>query len=191
MLPPSQYPIVYLCYWYLQILLAMRLPETEPQDLLDLAKHIVTGLTNNAGLVSPLTHHATALAAGTLISLTKCEQTKQEAEGVLHALLEEHIAPSGWDGSIRTLITNSQNPSPPAGAGGAVGAKTSTSDSQHTAMQGLQHLADLAAATEKGEGRRESAGGQIFQRFHDLRELVRNGYLSRLGGGGSQGEAVR
>ena len=186
--PPSKSPLIHLCYWYLRILMAMRLPESEPQDLLDPAMNIVTQLKNNAGLISPLTHHATAFAAAALIELAGYEHTRQEAESGLTALLESRIAPSGWDASIRTLIVNCKNPGPSAGAGGAVGAKTSTS--QHAAIQGLQHLADLATATEEGrtegstsEGRMESTGGQIFQRFHDLRELVRIGYLSKLGGG--------
>jgi hypothetical protein len=172
--------------------MAMRLPESEPQDLLDPAMNIVTQLKNNAGLVSPLTHHATAFAAAALVALTGYEHTRQEAESGLTSLLESRIAPSGWDASIRTLIVNSKNPSPSAGAGGTVGAKTGTS--QHAAIQGLQRLADLATATEEGrtesstsEGRKGSTGGQIFQRFHDLRELVRIGYLSKLGGG----DAVR
>lgn len=170
--------------------MAMRLPESEPQDLIDPAMNIVTQLKNNAGLVSPLTHHATAFAAAALIELTGYEHTRQEAESGLTSLLESRIAPSGWDASIRALIVNSQNPSPSSGAGGAASAKTSTSQHAAIAIQGLQRLADVATATEEGsasEGRKESTGGQIFQRFHDLRDLLRIGYLSKLGAG----DAVR
>ena len=209
--PPSKSPLIHLCYWYLRILMAMRLPESEPQDLLDPAMNIVTQLKSNAGLISPLTHHATAFAAAALIELAGYEPTRQEAEGGLTSLLESRIAPSGWDASIRALIVNSKNPGPPSAGGGGGGGSTkttgtSTSTSQHAAIQGLQHLADLATATTtttttgdsttgEGGGRRESAGsttaggGQMFQRFPDLRELVRVGYLSRLAAGG--GESVR
>jgi hypothetical protein len=184
--PPSNYPLIHLCYWYLRILMAMRLPESEPQDLLDPGMNIVTQLKNNAGLVSPLTHHATAFAAAALIELTGYEHTRQEADTGLTSLLESRIAPSGWDASIRTLIVNSKIPGPSAGASGAVGAKTGTSQHADIAIQSLQRLADVATATEESstsEGRKESTSGQIFQRFHDLRELLRIGYLSRLGGG--------
>jgi hypothetical protein len=191
--PPPNAPLAHLCYWYLRILMAMRLPESEPQDLLDPALQIVTQLKNNASLVSPLTHHATAFAAVALIECTGSEHTRQDAESGLSSLLESRIAPSGWDSSIRELIIKSKNPGPSSGAGGAAGAKTGTS--QHAAIQGLQQLAELASATEEGraesstsEGRKESStGGQIFHRFHDLRELVRIGYFSKLGGG----DAVR
>lgn len=174
--------------------MAMRLPESEPQDVLDPALQIVTQLKNNAGLVSPLTHHATAFAAAALIECTGHDNTRKEAESGLSSLLESRIAPSGWDTSIREMIIKSKTPGPSSGAGGAVGAVgAKTGTSQHAAIQGLQQLAELASATEEGraesstsEGRKESSqsntGGQIFQRFHDLREVVRIGYLDKLSG---------
>ena len=171
--------------------MAMRLPESELQDLLEPAMQIATQLKNNPSLVSPLTHHATAFAAAALIELNEHESTRKEAERGLSSILEGRIAPSGWDASIRDMILKIANPGSSSGAGGAVGAKTGTS--QHAAIQGLQQLAELASATEEGrtegstsEGRKD---GQIFQRFHDLRELIRVGYLSKLSGSG--GDSVR
>jgi hypothetical protein len=173
----------------------LRLPESEPFDLLVPAMNIVTQLTHNAGLVSPLTHHSTTLTAVTLIDLTAYDITREEAESGLKALLENRIAPSGWDASVREMIVKQQHSNPSGGAGSTVGPKTSDSQ-QHalTASQGLQRLADLATATEEGrdvsagEGRRESEksnkgpAGPHFQRFHDLKEFIRSGYLGALGG---------
>ena len=192
--PSSNAPLIHLCYWYLRILMELRLPESEPSDLLVPARHIVTQLMHNTGLVSPLTHHFTALAAMTLVDLTAHENTRDEAENGLKSLLENRIAPSGWDASIREMITKKQHSNPSGGAGSVVRPKTT--DSQHalTASQGLQRLADLATATEEGrdvstgegrkEGEKSSTGpvGSHFQRFHDLKESIRSGYLGAFGG---------
>jgi hypothetical protein len=167
----------------------IRLPDSEPLEILGPAMQIVTQLTHNANLVSPLTHYITSLAACTLIELKMYESTREEAESGLKSLMESRIAPSAWDPSIRDMVLKKQNISPPTGAGSTIGAKTATSQ---LASQGLQHLADLATATEGGmtktsgtEGRKEeksNTDAQVFQRFHDLRELVRSGYMSILVG---------
>jgi hypothetical protein len=178
---------MHLSYWYLRILLAVRLPELGPQDLCDAAVKIVTQLTNNTSLINPLTHHATAFAAVALIDCTGYEQTRKEAEGSLTTLLESRIAPSGWDASIRDMIIKNKNPAQSSGAGGAVGAKTGISPN----AANLQHLAELATASTGGEaenptteGRKESStGGQALQHFQNLREIVRVGYWAKLTGG--------
>lgn len=188
--PPPVAPIIHLCYWYTRILMELRLPESEAPELLDPALHLVTQLQHNAGIVSPLTHHATTLAAATLIECTGYENTRQEAESGLTALLESRIAPSGWDSSIKEMIIKRKTPSPSYASSSAVGAKTGTSQQQR-----LQQLAELASATEEDRGESSTVEGRkesqlnVFPRFHDLRELVRVGYLSRLGGQG--GDATR
>jgi hypothetical protein len=186
--PPSNTPLVHLCYWYLRILLELRLCPSEPEDILGPAMHIVTQLTHNTSFTSPLTHHATVLAASTLIELTGYDNTKDTAENGLRSLVENHIAPSGWDIAIRDLIVSKRNLGSSAGAGGA--------ESQHalTASQGLQRLADLATATEEDrvdattvESRKEgeqtnqgSAGNRFAERLQGLRDLITKGYMSAL-----------
>ena len=171
--------------------MAMRLPEYEPQDLCNAAMPIVVQLTNNTGLVSPLTHLATAFAAVALIQCTESEHTRKEAEGGLSALLDGRIAVSGWDASIRDMIVKNKYSSQTSGAGGAAGANSGTSQHADIASQGLQHLAELATATEEGkaegstgEVRKESPKLQKYFSIHafDLRELVRVGNWSMLGG---------
>ena len=170
--------------------MAMRLPEYGPQDVCDPAMKIITQLKSSTDLICPLTHHATAFAALALIECTGYEQTRKEAESGLTALLESRIAPSGWDASVRAMIFKNTNTGQSIAAGGAVAVKSGTS--QHIANQGLKQLAELATATTEGnpessttETRKEPSrggGGQIFQRFHDLREMVRIGYLTKAGG---------
>ncbi|TVY85080.1 putative transcriptional regulatory protein [Lachnellula suecica] len=181
--PPSNSPLVHLCYWNLRILMELRLPESEPQDLLAIAVQIVTQLTNNSNLISPLTYHSTALATLTLVELTSLESSKEEAEKSLQSLRQTRIAHSAWDEAIREMINRKQSPA------------TTILESQHalTASQGLQRLADLATATEEGrdpvaadDSKKESE--QIVplrspQRYQELREAIRNGYLSYILGG--------
>lgn len=187
--PPSNAPIIHLSYWYLRILLELRLSPSEPEDILGPAMHIVTQLTHNTPLMSPLTHHATAMAASTLIELLSYNKTKDSAEGSLRSLLENRIAPSGWDAAIRDMIVSKLNQGPSTGG--------SSAESQHalTASQGLQRLADLATATEgdradttTAEGRKDAeqanpspAGHHLVEPLQGLKDLVSKGYMSVLG----------
>lgn len=189
--PPLNAPLLHICYWYARVLMAMRLPWSEPQDLCSAALEIVTQLKNNTSLVSPLTHLATAFAAVALIECTGYEQTRKEAESGLSAILDGRIAPSGWDASIREMIVKNKNPGQSSGAGGAVGANSGTTQHAAIASQGLQHLAELATATTEegkaessiGEGRKElDSQKYLSTRAPDLRELVRVGYWGKLGG---------
>lgn len=186
--PPSNAPIIHLSYWYLRILLELRLSPSDPEEVLGPAMHIVTQLIHNTSLMSPLTHHATVVAASTLIELTGYEKMKDSAEGSLRSLLENRIAPSGWDAAIREMIIGKLNQGPSAGA---------AAESQHalTASQGLQRLADLATATEGDradatavEGRKEGdqanpspAGHRSVEPLQGLKDSVTKGYMSSLG----------
>jgi hypothetical protein len=187
---PSNAPVFHLVFWILRLLLALRLPESQPQDLCDAAVQIVHTLTSNANLISPLTHLAAAFAAVVLIKCTYEEETRKEAETGLSAFLDGRIPPSGWDASIKEMIIKNSNASQSSGAGGAAGANPGTSQHAVIASQGLQHLAELATATEEGnaesstgEGRKDSKSQKYLSiRAFDLRELVRIGDWSKLGG---------
>jgi hypothetical protein len=186
--PPSNAPVIHLCYCYMRILVEVKASPADPEVILGPAMRIVALLTHNTSFMSPLTHHATVLAASTLIELTHCDNTKDSAEGSLRDLIENHIAPSGWDAAVRDMIVSKCNQVSSAGAGSV--------ESQHalTASQGLQRLADLATATEgdradaaTGEGRKESeqtnsasAGAPLVERLNGLKDLVVKGYMSGL-----------
>jgi hypothetical protein len=165
---------------------------TSESELLSPAMNLVTQLIHNSNLNSPLTYYSTTLTALTLNELREYDDTRPEAESGLKSLLESRIAPSSWDTAVREFIANKK--AQPAGTLPS----SSTTESKHslTASQGLQHLAELATATEgrdisTTEGRKESEmsstsapEGAISQRYHDLRQLVKSGYLSAflLGG---------
>lgn len=183
-LPPTNAPLVHLCYWHLRLLVELFLPDSEPSDLLVSALRVVTQLVNNPGLITPLTYHCTTLAALALLDLTEYEATREEAERSLKSLVESRIAPSTWDVAVRDFIANRKS-------------NLATAESKHAsvASQSLQRLADLATATEEG---RDVTGGEerkegeklinsgparaYFQNFSRLREVVRSGYLSVFGG---------
>ena len=173
----------------MRILVEVKASPSDPEVILGPAMRIVALLTHNTSFMSPLTHHATVLAASTLIELTNIDNTKDSAEGSLRDLLENRIAPSGWDAAVRDMIASKCNQVSSAGAGSA--------ESQHalTASQGLQRLADLATATEgdradavTGEGRKESeqanpapGGAPFVERLRGLKDLINKGYMGVLG----------
>ncbi|KAI6711501.1 hypothetical protein JHW43_005985 [Diplocarpon mali] len=186
--PPSNAPIVHICYWHLRILVDLTLHDAEPSDLLTSASRIVLQLANNKGLVAPLTYQSTTLAALALLDLTEYDSTREEADRNLQPLIERSIAPSSWDAAVQDLIT-SRMQSPPS----ALANLASSVESKHAsvASQSLQRLADLATASEEGrdvvvsEERKEGEKTDIsdltgahFRNFKRLRELVKNGYLS-------------
>ena len=182
--PPSKLPGFHLCYWSLRILVELWLQYSRPQDVMDAAMSIVTQLQQNPTFIGPMTHYATALAALTLTEMGSNDESKEEAEAGLKALVEQRIAPSTWDPRIREIILKRKN--------------SASVQSQHalTASQGLQRLADLATAT--GEGRNDPStaesrmetekvsktfqGRPLPEHLNGLRKLVRKGYLSMFSG---------
>lgn len=141
----------------------------------------MTLLLTNTQLLSPLNHHFFCLTTLSLIELAKVERTRDEATGLLRQLLEANLAPSTWDGVIRDRISDHLRPS----------------TAQAAANRSLQHLADLATATEmdnttttaattKADQSLESTSLRTSDNYSDVgfdpRTLTRNGYLNVLAG---------
>jgi hypothetical protein len=179
----SMSPAVLLCYWYLRIVLELIQAGSE-LELMTSAAKIIALLVHEPNHVAPLTHHSTILATLTLIELAEEDDTRAEAEECLKILMENRIAQSVWDTTIRAIVSNRKR----------VRATLKGSEHASTAAQSLQHLADLATANDEGrdismgEGRSE---GESFatkspstQRRvkKDLRKIVRDGYLRLLSG---------
>jgi hypothetical protein len=181
----SNSPLIHLCYWYLRITLEVIQADTEPSSLLTPATKIVELLTHNPNLISPLNQYFSALATFTLMQLTDYDKTRVAAEGYLKTLVENRIAPSPWDSTIRDMMSAKKQTS-----------ITILQGSEHasTAAQGLQHLAELATADEEGrdvsmgESRGEGenfvskSAGTHNQLPQDLRTVVREGMLRVLSG---------
>lgn len=177
--------LVRLCYTHLSTLIALKLSDSGPFDVLFHTKNTVAQITHNAGFSSPLTSHFTMLATLALIDLTESESTRDEAEKGLQTLLEKQIAPSTWDAAVRAVIARKLERDSSAAASSA---KLSMAESEQAAVaaQGLQHLADLATSRdvppgdERKEDERVSSGlsGGHLKRSQPLREIIRDGYLS-------------
>ena len=186
-LPDSLFnsPLIHLCFWYIRIVLELKQADSDHSSLLTSAMKIVTQLTHNSNLVTPLTCHSTVLATLILIKLSEYDGVGSEAESGLKTLMENRIAPSAWDSTVRDMISNRKQAGVPGSA-----------ESKHvsTAAQGLQHLAELATANEEGrdvamgESRSE---GEIFSaksagvhnKVHpNFEEIMKNGYLRALSG---------
>lgn len=157
----------------------LRTLESDPSELLEAALQIVSQLQLAAGNVTvrPLVHHPSALAAFALLDLTGYPETKDQAESALKVLLDGHIAPSNWNSAIREMIVKKQQSNL---AAAAISAASKAADSQHGPQN--QSLISLAEAAVAGESGKESEKGLRFQRYHSMRGIVRNGYLSALEG---------
>ena len=130
---PDVEPVLHLAYWHCRLLAFLFTPSSLLSDVLWAVKESVGLLTTHSQMISPLNHHFTSLVALCLIELANLKASEAEAKGLLNQLLEANIAPSSWDGPIRTKIRHTMRPLP-------------NESTETTASQSLQHLADLAAA---------------------------------------------
>ncbi|KAI0379006.1 hypothetical protein F5Y04DRAFT_138774 [Hypomontagnella monticulosa] len=173
---PSTHPIIHMVYWHCRLLAYLFQTTTKSSDVLWPCKETATLLLTNTQLLSPLNHHFFCLTTLSLIELAKVENTRDEATTLLRQLLESNLAPSTWDAVIRDRISDHIRPS----------------TAQAAANQSLQHLADLATATEvdgsKPEKNADSAPATLSLRTSDNysdvgfdpRALTRTGYLNVL-----------
>lgn len=136
-IPPSVEPVLHLAYWHCRLLAFMFMPSALITDVTWAVKESVRLLTSHAQMMSPLNHHFTSLTTLCLIEMSKAEKSSEEATQLLSNLLGASIAPSTWDEAIRAKIRDALRPRTGSGA-------------VATASQSLQHLADLATATDNG-----------------------------------------
>ncbi|KUJ23072.1 uncharacterized protein LY89DRAFT_166528 [Mollisia scopiformis] len=199
--PPTQAPVLHICFWHMRILIELTLEESTPTAMADAVLNLVTQLNRHVGVFSPLIHYCLALAALTLIELLEYEETRNDAELALKSLLNTRVAYSSWDTPVREMITNRlQRPS-----SASLGMSSSAAESsKHAAVasQSLQRLADLATATGGrevggGEDRNEGEKGTIpaaastpasarnlYPYYSNLRRVVGDGILNAFMIGG-------
>ncbi|KAI2468180.1 hypothetical protein F4781DRAFT_277785 [Annulohypoxylon bovei var. microspora] len=171
---PTSHPILHMVYWHCRLLAYLFQTNAKSSDILWPCKEAVALLLTNTQLLSPLNHHFFCLTTLSLIELTRVENMRDEATSLLKQLLDANLAPSTWDGNIRNRISDHLRPS----------------TAQAAANQSLQHLADLATATEmdttKIERNPEPTSLRTSDNYSDVgfdpRTLTRNGYLNVLAG---------
>lgn len=144
-IPPSVEPVLHLAYWHCRLLAFMFMPSALITDVTWAVKESVRLLTSHTQMMSPLNHHFTSLTTLCLIEMSKADNSREEATQLLSNLLDASIAPSAWDETIRAKIHDALRPS-------------TSSAAEATASQSLQHLADLATATEIAGAATNSAG---------------------------------
>ncbi|KAI0009162.1 hypothetical protein F4779DRAFT_384393 [Xylariaceae sp. FL0662B] len=169
---PSSHPILHLVYWHCRLLAYLFQTNAKSTDILWPCGETVELLLTHTQLCSPLNHHFFCLTTLALVELSKVEKTRDEATNLLRQLLESNLAPSTWDAVIRDRIAESIRPS----------------TAQAAASQSLQHLADLATATDidtiKPEKNAEPVAFRTSDNYDDVgfdpRTLTRGGYLNVL-----------
>ncbi|KUI69787.1 hypothetical protein VM1G_05075 [Cytospora mali] len=189
-IPSDVEPVLHLAYWHCRLLAFLFMPSSLLTDVSWAVRESVGLLTTHSQMISPLNHHFTSLVALCLIELAKLEASREEANELLNRLLEANIAPSNWDEQIRVKIRDALRPS-------------SSSAAEATASRSLQHLADLATATESSmtganntgptpvvptipgpENMEEQPKFRTSDAYDDLgfdpRPMLREGYLSAI-----------
>ncbi|ESZ89727.1 hypothetical protein SBOR_9890 [Sclerotinia borealis F-4128] len=164
---PIESPVLHITYWSAYLLILLHTPQEDRDEQVRAAHYIVSQLSFNSDMRSPLTHHYKCFAALALPNLLRFEVTKKAAEDILKTFLEGRLAASAWDASIRDFViknigaqrrsSGSQGQGPLVAqqttGGSSVNAKVD--DNQHmiaAANQGLQRLADLATASTEDRG---------------------------------------
>lgn len=174
-------PLVLMCYWHVRIFLELRLPESDPSELLAAAKGIAACVSESL-IRTPLTYYTTSLAALVLVDLTSYEEgTKEVAEEALNSLLDAQSVPSALESNLRAKRE------PQFGSGATNRGTESINMTASMSLRHLADLADLASATDGGNEVITDLRIESKQSEHrplsghlDLREAVKNGYLNLL-----------
>lgn len=159
---PIESPVLHINYWcaYLLILL-LQGPQEDADEQMRATHYIISQLSFNPDLKSPLVNYYKCFAALALSNLLQVETTKKEAETTLKTMLDGRLAASSWDKVIREFLINNLGAQRRGSIGLSQGQSQGTQlvtnavvnakadDNQHmitAANQGLQRLADLATA---------------------------------------------
>jgi hypothetical protein len=173
---PETHPLLHLVYWHARLLSYLFQTNASSSDIMWPCKESVNLLIANHQLLNPLNHHFFCLTSLTLLELTKIESLREEATALLKELHDSSVASSNWDTAIREKIAEQIRPS------------TAQASIEATASQSLQHLADLATATEldgpakpkKVEPATLRTSDNYENIGFDPRVLTRVGYLNAL-----------
>lgn len=171
--PPQSSPIVLMCYWNLRILMELRLPESDPSQILTAGTNISNLATQNPNIITPLTYYVIGLASLALVDLLGNESMREGASSILKTLLDTGLVPS--EAMIREMMNKKQF----SGSG--------TSAASETANLGLRRLADLATATEgsnenMADTRNEGKNINSKTGYSNLKDAIKDGYLNILNG---------
>ena len=193
-LPPIHLPLLHLAYFHVRLLIKRYAPSSTNEELLTPAMQIANMLSQNLGLVTPLSHHFAALAAATLVEL-RDEKSEKEAESGL-SLIVDYInslsrapatpdVPKDWYSIITDILLRrdraNSNAEGKASQNRARAERLSMgADAQEISRGSLQHLADLATASEEVLGERNEA---IAVTAWDPSLLTKGGYLNVLAEG--------
>lgn len=129
----AAYPMIHLAYWHCRLLVTLLTPGVSSKEILWPTKELAHLLSVSTELKSPLMNHFVSLAAMALRELATSDVMHDEVLAIVQDITEK---PSGghWDPvreRLGELLRAPSSPGPDA-----------------LAIQGLQHLADLATAHE-------------------------------------------
>lgn len=172
---PASHPFLHMVYWHSKLLAYALQTNVRSSDISWCCEKLVDLLIANSQLLNPLNHHFFCLTALSLLELAKLDTERDTAISLLKKLNETQVAPSNWDNLIRDHIAEATRPSTAHAA-------------EATASQSLQHLADLATASEmdssaKPEKPLDGEPGTTNNYEHarlDLLTLAQSGYLNVL-----------
>lgn len=136
---PTMYPLVHLGYWHCRLAIILLTPGATHSEILWPTKEVINLLSSNADMRSPLANHFGFLVAMALSTLSRMDESREEAVQLTKDILEK---PGGvWDG-IRDKLSEQMRPSSSSGDAGT-----------------LQHLADMATAHQGAGGGEEGVAG--------------------------------
>ncbi|KAK0382824.1 hypothetical protein NLU13_9919 [Sarocladium strictum] len=141
----STFPLVHQAYWHARLLVTLLHPiiSGTANRLLWPTSELITLLTSEPDIKTPLTHHFTSLLVLALTRLSQLDESKESALQLARDVVDQPGA-SVWD-EVRERLARLTRP---------------VSSVEAAASQGLQHLADLATAGQGGAADEETVPGQ-------------------------------
>ncbi|KAI9659654.1 MAG: Glucose-responsive transcription factor [Alyxoria varia] len=183
--------LLQLVYWHVRLMIVLLTSSTKTREMIFVATRIATILNNSDTLITPLNHHFAGLSVMTLKQLSRLEETRDEAERGIKAIIEALTAKrglmtaedsEGWDQDVKKVALKTESVLMGADGSATAAAPSAGSSGREatTSTAGLQHLADAAIGGNDSNRNQRQQSQEPEGATFDPASIIRAGYLVAL-----------